>query len=187
MSEEIDRRLNEWVSREYEWLRKQIGKNISNGKMKDYTLDLLHHIILDLYKMNPDKIEGMLDNDKLKWYVLRGAALQLKSSTSPFYRTHRKQKMSARSGMIDTGVYDNLSTYEINSQIDDEEELMDCFERAMDSIHWYQRTLLEKKIIEGNSYQEIYEYYNISKTHLIKDINAGLSEIREICKNAKNG
>lgn len=183
----IKERLNKWVEEHYQWLLQQIGKNISNGKMRDYTTDLLHHIIIDLYKMDPAKIEGMLDNDKLKWYVLRGAALQLKSSTSPFYRTHRREKMSARSGMIDTGGYDHVGAYDIDPQVDDEEELMDCFERAMKQIHWYHRALLEKKIMEGNTYQELYEHYNISKTHLIKDINAGLSEIREICKNAKNG
>lgn len=179
----IEERLNKWVSENYQWLKKEIGKNIANGKMSDYAEDLLHHIILDLYKMNPEKIEGMLENGKLKWYILRGAALQIKSQTSPFYRTHRKQKTWARSGLLDTGKYDT-ETYELEDP-DNPEELYDCFQRALKEIHWYQRTLLEKKIIEGQTYQQIYEYYNISKNHLIKDINAALDDVRKICKHIK--
>lgn len=179
----IEERLNKWVSENYQWLKREISKNIANGKMSDYAEDLLHHIILDLYKMNPEKIEGMLENGKLKYYVLRGAALQIKSSTSPFYRTHRRQKTWARSGLLDTGKY-NTETYELEDP-DNQEELYDCFQRALKEIHWYQRTLLEKKIIEGQTYQQIYEYYNISKNHLIKDINIALDEVRKICKHIK--
>ena len=185
MSQDIENRLNEWVKEHYQWLAENISKNIAKGRMKEHSTDLLHHIILDLYKMNPAKMEGLLDNGKLKWYVLTGAGMQLRSSTSPFYKTHRKERMQARSGVLDEGMFDNKITVE-GSDIDGEEDLLDCFERAMKQINWYQRTLLEKKIIEGKSYQEIYEHYNISKTHLIKDINAGVREIRSICKNAKN-
>ena len=179
----IEERLNKWVSENYQWLKGEISKNIANGKMSDYSEDLLHHILLDLYKMNPEKIEGMLDNGKLKYYVLRGAALQIKSSTSPFYRTHRKQKNWARSGLMDSGKYDT-ETYELEDP-DNIEDLYDCFQRAMGQIDWYLAALLRKKIIEGNTYQEIYEFYNISKNHLIKDINKGLDEVRSICKHVK--
>ena len=179
----IEKRLNKWVSEEYEWLLGEISTNIANGRMSEYATDLLHHILLDLYKMDPEKIEGMLDNGKLKWYVLRGAALQIKSQTSPFYRIHRKEKMNARSGVIDLGMYD-IESYEIEDP-DKGETLDDCFQRAMGEIHWYLRTLLEQKIIQGKTYQELYEYYNISKTHLIRDINEALRDVRHICKHIK--
>ena len=180
----IEKRLNEWVSKEYEWLRGEIGKNITWGKMSEYTEDLLHHIILDLYKMDLEKIEGLLDNGKLKWYVLRGASLQIRSKTSPFYKVHRKNKLQSRSGMIDSGEYGSDEGYEMKNP-DETEDLYDCFQRAMGEIDWYLKVLLEKKIIEGKTYQEMYEYYEISKTHLIKDINRGLDEIRIICKDIK--
>ena len=183
MKKKIEDRLNKWVSEEYEWLLGEISTNIAYGRMSSYASDLLHHIILDLYKMNPAKIEGMLDNGKLKWYVLRGASLQIRSQTSPFYRIHRKEKTYARSGLMDSGKYDT-ETYELDDP-DVGEDLYECFKRAMAEIHWYQKTLLEKKIIEGKTYQEIYEYYNISKTHLIRDINEALRDVRLICKNIK--
>ena len=184
MNQEIKDRLNEWVSDHYQWLIGEVNRNIANGKMNEYASDLLHHIIMDLYKMKDEKLEGMLNNGKLKWYVLSGCALQLKSQTSPFYRIHRREKAYARSGVIDDGMYDT-KTYEIKD-FDAGEDLFECFQRAIGEINWYLSALLKKKIIEGQTYQEMYEFYNISKTHLIKDINQGLKEIRTICNNVKS-
>jgi len=179
----IKKRLNKWVDEHYQWLLGEISTNIAYGRMSGYATDLLHHIILDLYKMDEEKLEGMLDNGKLKYYVLRGASLQIRSQTSPFYKIHRKEKTFARSGLMESGKYDT-ETYEINEP-DENETLDECFHRAMGEIHWYLQTLLRKKIIEGKTYQEIYEHYNISKTHLIKDINTGIAEVRQICKHIK--
>ena len=68
-------KLNEWVNEWYEWLRGEISRNIAKDRMSEYAEDLLHHLILDLYKMPDDKIEGMLENGKLRWYLLRGAGM----------------------------------------------------------------------------------------------------------------
>ena len=184
MKQEIKDRLDRWVSREYRWLLKEMGTNITWGKMSEYTEDLLHHIILDLYKMDENKIDGMLENGKLKYYVLSGASLQIRSKTSPFYHIHRKQKLSARSGIIDSS---NGDTYDLIYEMDlfGEEPLLECFERAQKQLHWYQQTIFNKKFKENLPLQEIHEYYNISKNHLIKDLNIAINEIREICKDAK--
>ena len=81
MNKEIKDKLDRWVSKEYRWLLKEIGTNITWGKMSEYTEDLLHHLILDLYKMDEEKIDGMLENGKLKYYLLSGASLQIRSKT----------------------------------------------------------------------------------------------------------
>ena len=128
----IEKRLNKWVNDHYEWLRGEIGTNITWGKMSEYTEDLLHHIILDLYKMDPEKIQELLDNGKLKYYVLRGASLQIRSKTSPFYIIHRKTKLQARSGIIGSGEYDREEGYEMDTP-DNKEDLYDCFQRALRS------------------------------------------------------
>jgi len=176
-------RLNEWVKEEYDWIVRQITKNIAKGGMSEYALDLAHHIILDLYNMDEDKIAGMLDNGKLKWYVLSGAGLQLRSGTSPFYRTHRKLKMSARSGVIESDAdnpYYNEG-YEMED-FDGEETLSDCLEKAVNQLDWYLKALWDKKFNSNWTLQEIYEHYNIGKVHLIKDLNKAIAEVREICK-----
>lgn len=178
----IQERLNEWVNKEYRWLKKEITTNIAWGAMSEYAEDLLHHIILDLYKMDPAKIEGLLDNDKLKWYVLRGASLQLRSGTSPFYRTHRKDRMSARSGMLEEYT---KSTQPEAFKEEEAEELMSCFNKAVEQLDWYHKELFNRKFKQGWTIDEMYKHYNIGKRHLIKDLNKAIKEIRSICDGAE--
>lgn len=178
----IQERLNKWVSQEYEWLRKEITTNIAWGRMSEYAEDLLHHIIMDLYKMEEGKLEKLLDNGKLKWYVLSGAGLQLRSGTSPFYKIHRKDRMSARSGMLDE--YNKVTQPEVFKD-EEAEELMDCFNRAVEQLDWYHKELFTKKFKSGWSFQEMHDHYNISKRHLTKDINKAINQIRSICDGAE--
>jgi len=181
MDREIKRRLDEWVTRMYPWLQDQISTNIANGMMSEYSDDLLHTIVMDLYKLKDHKLQQMLDDDKLGNYVLRGAAIQLKSGNSPFYRQWRKFKMSVRSGVMD----DYNPSYHPANNIDKEEDLMNCFERAQKELDWYLQAIWNKKFKEGWTLEEIYKHYNIGKIHLIKDLNTAIEQIRETCKNAK--
>ena len=88
-------RLDEWVRREYKWIGREIRNNIAKGQMADYADDLLQEMMIQLYNMKEEKIAQLLDNGKLKWYVLTGAGMQLRSKTSPFYNRIRKHKMYA--------------------------------------------------------------------------------------------
>lgn len=178
MTNENKRRLDKWVSEEYGWLRGEISRNIAKGIMSEYVDDLLHHMILDTYKLSDEKITQMLDDNKLRWWMLRGAGLQLRSSTSPFYLIHRRQKMSSReNGLV--GSDKNIFEGEYEEYNDD---LYECFQQAMENLHWYDKAIMSKYWLEGWNITQIYKYYKISKTHLIKDINRALNEIREACK-----
>ena len=79
----IKDRLDAFVNKEYRWIEREVKSNIAYGKMADYADELLQEMILQLYEMKEEKIEELLDNGKLKWYILSGAGLQLRSSTSP--------------------------------------------------------------------------------------------------------
>jgi len=180
----IQNKLNEYVNKWYGWMLGEVKRNIAKDMMSEYATDLLHHIILDLYNMNEDKITQMIDDDKLRWYVLRGCALQLKSSTSPFYRTHRKEKFQSRENFVHNGD-ESFSGKGILEQIYEPysgDDLWDCFQREMDNLHWYQKTLMNRYWMENWTLDEMYKHYNISKTHLIRDLNKAMDTIRENCK-----
>ena len=180
----IQDKLNEYVSKWYKWLLGEVKRNIAKDRMSEYATDLLHHIILDLYNMDEDKISQMIDDDKLRWYVLRGCALQLKSSTSPFYRLHRKEKLQSRENFVHSGD-ESFSGKGILEKIYEpyvEDNLWDCFQREMDNLHWYQKTLMNRYWMENWTLTEMYKHYNISKTHLIRDLNEAMNIIRENCK-----
>ena len=171
-------KLDRWVSEWYEWLKKEISRNIAKGIMSEYAEDLLHHLILDLYKLPDEKLNQMIDEDKLRWYLLKGAGMQLKSSTSPFYRIHRREKMNSREHGLpgsDKNIFDGI--YEPY-----EDGLYECFQREMGNLHFYQKALMDKYWIEGWTLTQVYQHYSISKTHIIRDLNSAMTTIRNKCK-----
>lgn len=180
-----EQQINKYISQWYDWLLNEVSKNIANGMMSEYREDLLHHIILDLYNLPDAKINQMVTDDKLRWYLLRGAALQLKSSTSPFYRIWRRHKLQVRENYTHNGEHDSFSGKGILEQIYEPYEITDwelCFRKMWDNeLNFYQKTLLQRKFMDKWSYQEMFEYYQISKRHMIKDINETIIQIRTKC------
>jgi hypothetical protein len=182
----VGERLNSFVSEHYKWLLKEVKKNIAKGKMSEYAEDLLHHVILDLYKMDEGKITQLLDDEKIKWYILSGCGLQLRSSTSPFYRIHRKERMSARENY--SGGDDHEFNYSGGIGIlereyvpYEEDELYICMMREIENMHWYYRTLIQDKWIEGLTLAQMKDKYGITLSSLSKDLKISYAIIREKC------
>ena len=182
----VRERLNSFVSEHYKWLLKEVKKNIAKGKMSEYAEDLLHHVILDLYKMDEGKITQLLDDEKIKWYILSGCGLQLRSSTSPFYRIHRKERMSARENY--SGGDDHEFTFTggmgILEQVYEpyeENDLYICMMREIENMHWYYRILIQDKWIEGLTLAQMKDKYGITLSSLSKDLKISYAIIREKC------
>ena len=181
----IKDRLDDWVRREYKWIDREIRANIAKNQMRDYADDLIQEMMIQLYNMKEEKIEQLLDNGKLKWYVLSGAGMQLRSSTSPFYQRIRKHKMYAREfGLPGTDA-------NIFEKIDDTEELSTecyyiCMQREIENLHWYNKTLLQEYWMQGLHLDDLHAKYKISKKHLTKDLNAAILQIRENCEGCDN-
>ena len=181
----IKDRLDDWVRREYKWIDREIRANIAKNQMRDYADDLIQEMMIQLYNMKEEKIEQLLDNGKLKWYVLSGAGMQLRSSTSPFYQRIRKHKMYAREfGLPGTDA-------NIFERIDDTEELNTecyyiCMQREIENLHWYNKTLLQEYWIQGLHLDDLHAKYKISKKHLTKDLNTAILQIRENCEECDN-
>ena len=181
----IKSRLDRWVSDHYEWLDGQIRANIAKGKMREYADDLIQEMMVQLYGMKEEKIEQLLDNGKLKWYVLSGAGMQLRSKTSPFYQRLRKHKMMARENGLEG------SDKNIFERIDDTEEMstecyFSCMKREIENLHWYSKTLLKEYWEQGKGLDVLNEKYGISKKHLTKDLNSAILTIRENCEECDN-
>jgi len=182
----IERRLNNFVSEHYEWLLKEVKKNIAKGKMSEYAEDLLHHVILDLYKMDGGKITQLLDDEKIKWYVLSGCGLQLRSSTSPFYRIHRRTKMSTRENYSSGGDHEfnfagTIGILEQEYIPYEGDPLYDCMIQEIENLHWYYRTLIQDKWIENMTLNQMKEKYDITLNNLSKDLKIAYTIIRTKC------
>ena len=176
-----------YISKWYKWLDGEIKKNIAKDKMSEYADDLLHHIIQDVYKMDEEKAVDMVERDKLRWYMLKGAGMQLRSSTSPFYGLYRKNKLQSRENFTNSNAdgHDSFSGMGILEKVYEpyeHDELYECFQREFENLHWYQKTLMTKYWIEGWNLTTLYKHYNISKVHLIKDLNKAMNTIRTKCE-----
>jgi DNA-directed RNA polymerase specialized sigma subunit len=178
INKDLKRRVDEWVTDNYEWLLGEIETNVAKDRMSQYASDLTTYLIETLYTMPEEKVSQLLDNGKVGHYLLVGAGMQLRSSTSPFYRQFRKFKMSARE---DGQSGHNYSIFE-KPDIPYDESLYQCFKEAMGELDFYDEALMTKYFYEEWTLQQMYEYYNISKRHIIKDINRILNQIRQHCK-----
>jgi hypothetical protein len=179
MNKETKDRIDKWVGERYEWLLGEISTNIAKGKMSQYADDLTIHMIETLYSQPEDKINQMMDEDKVGWWLLVGAGMQLRSSTSPFYRIYRQEKGWSREQGLE-GSFNNI--FERPDEPYDD-SLMECFQKEYKNLHWYLQAIMNKYWFEGQTLTEIHKYYNISKLHLTKDINKAINIIREKCNN----
>jgi len=171
-------RIDKWVSENYEWLLGEISTNIAKHQMNEYAGDLTSYLIESVYNMPEPKVIQMLDDDKLGRYLLRGAGLTLRSSTSPFFRTYRKEKMWSREPGI-PGSAVNIFDREDEPYND---ELYECFQEAYEELTWYHKALMDRYFYQEYTLTQMYEFYGISKNHIIKDLNQAINQIREKCQ-----
>ena len=169
-NKEVDRELSKVIERDYEWLLSNVSYNITKGKMSEYNVELLHFIILELYDKEPQYKSQLLKNGKVKYWIITSAGLQLRSSTSPFYRQIRKTRMSVREHPPEL-------FYEAYDPT-----MWDCYESGMKEIGWYHRHLLTEKYINKLTFNEIHQKYAISKVHLKRDVHDALEMMRKHCK-----
>lgn len=72
---------------------RRVKEFISRQQPADLQQDLLHHCILEIYRMHevhPGKIEKLFNDGKLWPYFHGMACMQLKSKTSTFFRRFRR-------------------------------------------------------------------------------------------------
>lgn len=173
--EEIDKKVNEWFNKHYLYLRREIANNICKDGMSDYTDELLSYMVLWFLERSDEQKQNLIENNTIANYILRGASIQLKSNTSPFYSQIRKFKMSAREGVqLPEG-----STFD-NTPIEDD-ELYQCMMEELDNIHWYYRELIKAKWIDGLTLNQMREKYDITLSSLSKDLKLAYKLIREKC------
>jgi len=175
--EELNREINKWFNENYESLLFQVKHNICKDGMSMYTEELLSHVILWTLERKPEMKEQMLRDNKLENYILRTCGLQLRSSTSPFYREARRFKMSARSGVseIDDIIDEGLNSLEGDPQYQ-------CMMKEIPQLHWYYQKLIEEKWTNGLTFQQMRVKYGITLASLKNDFTIIYDILREKCK-----
>jgi hypothetical protein len=115
-------------------------------KHSDWAEDLLNDVLLQLWEKNDIKTTK-LDDNSIKYYIVRCITNNWYSETSPFYRKVRRESTlySDLKDIRDTPVEDN----ELNEHF-----VMDTLEEEYGSLGWFQKDLLSRYLILG-SYKKV--------------------------------
>jgi hypothetical protein len=118
--------------------------NICNKITKHDTFagDLLNDVILQLYDRNNINL-NKLDDNSIKYYIVKCLTINWYSKTSPFYRKVRRE----------SSLYNEL--FDVANMIDNndlftEHQIMELVETEFTEMNWFHKIIFEKWMVLGS-------------------------------------
>jgi hypothetical protein len=104
--------------------------------------DLLNDVLLQLYDKKEIKL-SKLDDNSIKYYIIRCLTINWYSKNSPFYRKVRRESM----------LYNEL--FEVNNLIDNEDlitkhQIMEIVETEFTELNWFHKVIFNKFLALGS-------------------------------------
>ena len=172
-----EEQINKWFNQNYSHLQNEVKNNIANGQMSQYAEDLLSLCSETFLTKTKEQKQQMLEDNKIENFILFCCGFQIKLSSSPFYNTFRKHKLST---VVSPLINDNL--LEDDSIHTEHTELYKCYLQARSELHWYHQKLLELKWDQGLTYDEIHKSTGITINSLRKDYTLIYKKIKKRCE-----
>jgi len=154
-------KLNKYIEKNYDKL-KEISKKITSNKKNDHD-DLLHDTVLALYDSNKTKIETLIDNNQLIYWIARIMVNQYHSKTSPFYKKYRKYYEDKDERFVLNcwnEYYINNTPSRVHRMIDEDgvklkqqlEKDIERVNKILKEIHWFDSEVFRIYFQMGKSY-----------------------------------
>jgi len=178
MNKELKDKVDKWFVRNWDHYLNEVRTNITKGIMSDYTDDICSFMYTEFLKQSPEKIEQMVNDDKILNWMLRATSFQIKSGSSPFYTKYRKK----RAGMVPT--YFAESGYDQHDaiELDDYYQcMMECLEEENGVLDWYEKKLIDMKYLKQMTYYQIVDKYGFSQISTKNHIESALNKIEKYC------
>lgn len=167
---------SEYVQTNYkeikEWLT-NVTRNTSSHLLDDFVQEVM------LIFLDHKDAQGIVDRDEAKYFIIRIALNQWRSSSSPFHRQIRSAPISI----------DDLPQEESQGEEYDisEDVLMDIVMRSLDDMYNDKETRYKSMIIIlyhslGNNYSEIQRRFDIPRTTVRLHYKSGLSVLKKLIK-----
>lgn len=110
-------------------------------KNDDWASELLHEVILQLYDKKELKLQ--LDDNSIKYYIIRMLMVNWCYESSPFYKKHKKN---------------NFTTVELNDAIQvlnqeselDSHKFIEIMEEEFGEVNWFNKIIFEKYMVLGS-------------------------------------
>lgn len=131
--------IENYITRNYYELQKICNKITNNS---DWANDLLNDVIVQLYDKKEIKLDKLEDND-IKWYIVRVITNNWYSKTSPFYKKVR----------MESTLYSELemaSNLIVEEDVFDTHRLLEIIETEWTETNWFNKVIFEKYMIMGS-------------------------------------
>lgn len=141
--------LRDWLTDErYDKLLTEVSRYVPD----DECAEVLHEVLCQM-------LEKDTKCDDYASYIVRAAYRSYNSTTSPYARKHAH----------------NVTEVELSGRefdIADEEDELACVDilkliEECDGVSWYEKEVLKRKQIEGKTFKQLAEEYNLTKDQVI--------------------
>lgn len=157
------RKLSNFLKLNYNQLLR-ISKKITSERHPDYE-DLLHEIILALYRKNDELINNLIDKKELTFYIVRMMINQYHSNTSPFYNKYKKHAYFKNVNDIkEIYIYNKEPTEE------DKEKRLKWIEGKLKGLRWFDVQVFKLYYKENFSLNSMSRATKINRSTLGKSI-----------------
>lgn len=110
-------------------------------KNDHWAQELFHDVIFQFYDQK--EYSGKVDDNSLKYYIIRAIMINWCYPTSPFYRREKKYQMS----IVDLKEAYQISTDETET---DSQKLLDIIEQEWSHTNWFNKIIFEKYMVLGS-------------------------------------
>mgnify|MGYP003147551671 CR=1 FL=1 len=143
-----------------------IAYNITNGKDHE---DLLSFVIVELYKVDKEKIDDTIKQKKLLYYIIRVMINQYHSKTSRYYYKYYKYYEYHVTGIIESISPDNSQSNKEEKELI--EKRLDWIENKLKNVFWFDAQVFRIYYREGHSLNTMAKATKINRNTLFKSIN----------------
>jgi DNA-directed RNA polymerase specialized sigma24 family protein len=155
--------LDKYLTDNYQKL-KDVSHNITNGKGED----LLSFVIEELYKCDQQRLQEIILENKMTFYVIRIMLNQYNSKTSRYYYKYKKYYEYHTTTTIESITADNTE-YSIKDKKEVEQKL-EWIEHKLKDLYWFDAEIFRIYYREGFSLNQMAKETKISRATLYKAI-----------------
>ena len=146
----------------------EISKRITSNRHPDYE-DLLHETILVLYALEKEKINKIIQQKKLTFYIVRIMINQYQSNTSPYHKKYRKQYNDNQLKEFYIYTKEPLTKEKIE-KLEKNEERLKWIDKKLEGLNWFDVSVFKLYYKEKFSLRTMSIATKISKSTLGKSI-----------------
>lgn len=130
--------IERYITKNYYELIKIAKKYTKND---DWSYELLHEVILQLF--DKEEIKVKLDDESIKYYIIRALMVNWCLPSSPFYRKYKKIDDMT----VDIGEVLNIATEETELE---NHQLLEIIENEWIETDWFNKIIFQKYMVLGS-------------------------------------